>query len=105
MTDKVWKQAERRVAILLGGRRRTGSGSDYKTGSDDLIHDHLFVEVKYRKHHPVVGWFKKAKELAAKDRKPPVLVLVEKRDSILYALVPLDADYLRNLAVALDTPH
>lgn len=46
MPDKPWKQFERRIAKLFGGKRR---GSDFRSetsGKDDIIHPVYSIETK-----------------------------------------------------------
>ena len=104
MSNKTWKQAERRVAVLFGARRRTGSGSDYRTGADDLMHDRLHVEIKYRQSHGVFTWWREVLDAVRKEKrgKQPVVVLVEKGSPVLLAVVPLDPTQLRYLATELE---
>ena len=67
MTDRVWKQAERRIAHLLGGERTGPTG----TPKPDIVADWLVVEVKHRKRLP--KWLKGALAQAqahARDRLP-----------------------------------
>lgn len=45
MTDKLWKQVERRVAELLGGKRVPITGRE----GSDIKHPWLAIEVKQRK--------------------------------------------------------
>lgn len=108
MADKVWKQAERRVAKLFGVRRRTGSGCDYRTGADDLMHERLHIEIKYRQKHGVFSWWREILDALAQEqkkgnkKKSPVLVLVEKGSPVFLAVVPLEPKALRELADELE---
>lgn len=49
--SKAWKQAERQVASLIGGLRRS-RGADWSESIEDVIHDKFAVEVKYGKQIP-----------------------------------------------------
>lgn len=106
VADKTWKQAERRVAALFGSRRRTGSGSDYRTGADDIIHDRLHIEVKYRQKHGVFSWWREILDAVKKEKtnKRPVLILSEKGSPVLLAVVPITKDDLHGLANELYDP-
>lgn len=51
MTDKLWKQAERKLAALLGGRRVPITGR-IRGSAPDIQHDFFSVEVKHRETLP-----------------------------------------------------
>lgn len=70
-----WKQAERRIAAILGGRRVPVSGRQ-RGDAPDIEHPTLSVEVKARASFP--GWLEdalKQAELSAMDGKTPAVVL------------------------------
>ncbi|MGA7861680.1 MAG: hypothetical protein WCB19_07465 [Thermoplasmata archaeon] len=83
MSDKAWKQVERRIARYLGTRRTPLSGgNDGRTRSDSL-HSSLFIEVKHGKRAEAI-WrsrkrllrlFEDTATKAADERKVPVVVL------------------------------
>jgi hypothetical protein len=83
--DKVWKQAERAVARLLGGRRTPLSGA---AGGADVATAWCVAEVKHRKRLP--QWLEAALIQAERSARPgqlAVAVLHEHgrryRDSVL----------------------
>jgi hypothetical protein len=80
MSDKAWKQAERRIASFFGTVRAVLSGSSNRDdkGCSDSIHPRLFIEAKYREKHQVRSLHDKTKALAAKEKKIPVVALVDK---------------------------
>lgn len=78
MSDKTWKQAERDVSAYFGGERTPLSGGNSKQTRADVIHDELFVEVKYRKKHAVIGLWDATHALAKKEQKIPVVCLRER---------------------------
>lgn len=51
MTDKLWKQAERRIASLLGGERVPVTGRR-RGDAPDIEHAQFAVEVKHRQSLP-----------------------------------------------------
>ena len=67
-----WKEAERRIARLLHGRRVGNQGS----ATEDVAHDWLSVEVKHRRTLP--AWLTAALSQAqrnAPDSRLPVVIL------------------------------
>ena len=62
MADRTWKQKERDAAAYWGGRRNVLSGAvGAQDGSKaDVIHDRLFIEVKYRAKCPVWNAWRKS---------------------------------------------
>lgn len=98
MSDKVWKQAERRIARLFNTTRTPLSGGSSRHTRSDILHDNLYVEVKYRRNFSPVRWWKEAEERSKKENKFPVLALVQKNSKVVYAFVPLDKSYLKKLA-------
>lgn len=97
MSDKTWKAAERRVAALFDTTRAPLSGGNGKQTRSDTLHERLFIETKYRTRFAVVDLFIETAALAAKERKLPVLALVEKRRRLVLAVVPLKRRYLWRL--------
>ena len=96
--SKTWKSIESRVAALFGTRRAPLSGSNGAVTSSDTLSPSAYVEVKYRKHIPLVSLFRETEEKALLERKLPVLALCERHDGRVYALVPLEPAYLEVLA-------
>ncbi len=99
---KDWKQAERRIADTLGGRRVPVSG---RTRGDrpDIEHDTLSVEVKSRKCLP--AWIENAiqqAKAASKNGEQPVAVLHQDGTRYTDALVVIRledfADYVKGSA-------
>jgi hypothetical protein len=86
---KSWKQAERRVAGLLGGHRVpvSGRGRGY---TPDIEHPTLSIEVKSRKKIP--AWLEDAlrqAEASTKDGQLPIIVLHEDGQRYSSSLVVL----------------
>ena len=97
MADKVWKQAERRVAALFGTTRTPLSGGNGRQTRSDTLHPRLYIESKYRQRFALVDLFIETMGKAAKEGKLPVVVLVEKRQRLMFAVVPLKCGYLWKL--------
>jgi len=96
---KDWKQAERRIADILGGRRILVSGRAHGD-RPDIEHDALSVEVKSRKSLP--AWIEDAMQqakAASKNGELPVAVLHEdgKRYTDALVVIRLEdfADYVK----------
>lgn len=87
MSDKTWKQAERRVAEFFHGERTPLSGGNSRLTRGDIIHPTLYVEVKYRKSHAVLNLWRETKEKADKENKTPVVCLAEKGKKGFFILV------------------
>ena len=86
---KDWKQAERRIAKLLGGRRIPISGRA-RGDCPDVEHPTLSIECKSRKKLP--AWIEdamKQAEASAKDEQLPVVVLHQDRAPYAESLVVL----------------
>ncbi len=82
-----WKQAERRIASILGGRRIPVSGRG-RGDAPDIDHPTLSIEVKARATFP--AWLEDAlrqAELSAVDGKMPAVVLHGDRKPYRDALV------------------
>ena len=81
MSDKLWKQFERRVSAMFGCQRNILSGScgrDDKTASD-TTHAELFIEIKhFARKWAFMPIYDKAAKMAKKERKLPMLVLGSK---------------------------
>ncbi len=96
---KDWKQAERRIAKLLGGRRIPITGRQ-RGDVPDIEHDALSIEVKSRKALPawLLGALSQA-QAASKKGKVPVVVLHQDHTPYTESLVVLTlsdfADYLK----------
>jgi hypothetical protein len=74
-----WKQAERRIAAILGGRRIPVSGRG-RGDNPDIEHSSLSVEVKARASFP--AWLEDAlhqAECSARNGKPPVMMFHQDR--------------------------
>jgi hypothetical protein len=86
---KDWKQAERRIAKLLGGRRIPVTGRQ-RGDVPDIEHDALSIEVKSRKALPawLLGALSQA-QAASKNGKVPVVVLHQDRAPYAESLVVL----------------
>lgn len=97
MPDKTWKQAERRVAKIFNGKRTPLSGRNSLHTSSDVIHEKLYIEVKYKKDFPLVRLWRDTEKKSRKEKKDPLLTLVPKKSKVVYALVPLDKQYLKKL--------
>lgn len=78
MSDKAWKQFERRVAADFGSFRVPLSGGNSRITQADVIHDRLFIECKQRKKMSIWSLYEKTRELAKKEGKVPMLALSEK---------------------------
>lgn len=78
MTDKTWKQIERKVAALLGGVRVPVSGRQ-RGDSPDVLHPTFSIEVKHREHLP--AWLFDAMqqaEASKRNEQIPLVVLHQK---------------------------
>jgi hypothetical protein len=87
MADKRWKQTERRIAALLGGRRVPVSGRG-RGDEPDIVHPWLALEVKDRAALPL--WLLDAlaqAEASATPEQLPVAVLHRAGDRHDAALV------------------
>lgn len=72
---KTWKEVERRFAGYFGSQRTALSGGNGKVSRSDSLHPALFIETKQRKRSEVASWFWKARELAVKEGKTPIVGL------------------------------
>jgi hypothetical protein len=78
MTDKVWKQTERRIAKKINSERTPLSGGSSRHTLSDTLHEKLFIESKYRKKIPFLKTFNETKILAKKESKIPMVVFKQK---------------------------
>ena len=80
MSDKAWKQAERRAAAIFDTKRQrcSGSGGREDETRSDSKHPKLFLETKLHAYHAARTLFDATKELAKKEGKLPVLMLATK---------------------------
>lgn len=84
MSDKAWKQAERRFAKLFGTRRRPLSGGNQGGGRDDSMHPELFMEHKLVSSSAVWTLHDQVKEMARKEQRIPVIgISLRRRPGIL----------------------
>lgn len=91
MADKSWKAFERRIAKAVNGQRR---GADFRNrerggGKDDIVHDHLSIEVKLLKNVSYCNLLDAAKqaERNAEDGKLPIAIIKKKNARDADALV------------------
>jgi hypothetical protein len=73
-----WKQIERRVAKFFSTVRTPLSGGNSKITRSDTLHPDLFIEVKARVTHTAVTLWRDTALKAEREKKIPVVVLVEK---------------------------
>jgi len=75
-----WKAAERRVAAYFDAIRISLSGSNNQQAqtSSDTDSEEFYIEVKYRQRFSVLTLFHDVIRKAKKEKKLPVLALVEK---------------------------
>lgn len=78
MADKLWKQAERKVAAFFGTTRTPLSGRSGKITGSDTLHRFLFIEVKSRKRWTILSLWDKIKREAKKEGKIPILAICQK---------------------------
>jgi hypothetical protein len=75
VTDRAWKNTERRIAALLGGERVPVTGRQ-RGNAPDVAHPFLAIEVKHRSILP--AWIRDAVEQArasARGQQLPIVVL------------------------------
>lgn len=92
-----WKQAERRIAQILGGQRVPVSGRP-RGDAPDIEHPILSIEVKSRKSIP--AWIENAleqAEAASRDGKTPAVVLHQDGKKYRDALVVCRLSEFANL--------
>jgi len=90
MSDKTWKQFERRVADYFHGQRNPLSGGNSKLTRADVIHDQLFIECKQRERIALIRLWDKVKKLADKEKKTPVVCVAEKHRPGFWILIHSD---------------
>ena len=78
-TRPTWKFAEDRLARLFGTVRRPLSGRNSRSGgSDDAMHDKLYLENKYRKKQSLWTLFREVRDKARQEGRTPVIGIQEK---------------------------
>ncbi len=91
MHKGTWKNWERKIGRYFGSDRCPLSGSNSGAGtSSDTLHPRLYIEVKARKAHSAITLWRKVKELAAKEKKTPVVALCEKGKKGFWLMVHSD---------------
>lgn len=90
MSDKAWKQFERRVARFFKTERNALSGGNSKLTRSDTLHPDLFIECKQRKKFAAISLWNETKQLATKENKTPVVCLSEKSRPGFWILVHSD---------------
>ena len=79
MSDKAWKQVERRVASFFHGKRNPLSGRNSGHGTtSDVLHPKLYIEVKHRIKHTAQTLHDATVREAKKEGKLAVSVLQQK---------------------------
>lgn len=92
-----WKKAERRVAAFLGTSRTPLSGRNSGHTRSDTLHPSLFVETKFRERSAVWSLWQKVRDLAKREKKTPVLALLQKNhDGFLLVVHSDDLDRFLN---------
>lgn len=90
MSDKTWKQFERRISEYFHGQRNPLSGGNSKLTRADVIHPKLFIECKQRERIALIRLWDKVKKLADKENKTPVVCVGEKNRPGFWILVHSD---------------
>ncbi len=85
-----WKAFERTVAHFFGGERTPLSGGNSKITRADVIHDKLFIECKYRQSFALLKTWDKAKEMAQKEGKTPVLAIKRANEDGWFIVIHCD---------------
>lgn len=102
--SRSWKGAERKIASAFGTRRNPLSGSNSGVTASDSRHPHLFIENKHSKNgHAVQRIYYKAKDLAAKEGKVPLVTLTGANRTGF--LVVCEAKDLKRIAELYDPPQ
>ncbi len=78
MTDRSWKALERRIASQFNTMRTPLSGSNSRQTSSDTLSDKYYIEVKERARLPFWDAYLKARGLAQKEGKRPLLAFHKK---------------------------
>ena len=97
MPTKTWKAIEGYIAKLFGSTRTPLSGGNGKQTRSDTLHPRIFIELKYGRQSAWIKLFQETAELADREGKFPIVVLVAKGDRTPYVLAPLDELYLAKL--------
>jgi len=93
----LWKAAEERLANLFGVSRRALSGDNSKSGgTDDALHETLYLESKYQKQSALWTLYRETRAKAKKEGRVPVLGIQESRSKGVL-LVIHDQDLLEVL--------
>lgn len=87
MSDKTWKQQERRIAKMFGSRRTPLSGSRSLHTGSDIIHSRLYIEAKYRQRISILDMFPEVAKKAKKENKIPVMAVKSKKLKDDYFLI------------------
>jgi hypothetical protein len=82
-----WKRNEACVAKDFGTERTPLSGGNSRITRSDTLHKRLFIDSKRRKSHAVLKTFREIIPMARKEKKIPVLVLVEPKYQGYYVVV------------------
>ena len=91
MTSRgTWKNRERQIAHFFGGERNPLSGGNSKHTRGDVIHDKLYIEVKYRVKHSAIELWKDTYQKAIYENKIPVVCLCEKGKDGFWIVVHSD---------------
>lgn len=100
MSDKPWKQHERKAAATFGALRKPGSGSQGRADQtrSDSCHERVFIECKTRAKCVVRTLVNATRKLAAREGKTAVVVTRETgKPGAIYSAHEAD---LRALVVA-----
>jgi len=102
MSNKAWKQAERKGAAAIGSTRTPLSGGASKHTRSDTLHPTIYLEMKYRKQFGVITQIRKEEEKAKKEGKVAVLGFQARGLKTRYYLIPekLMAILMAHLSVA-----
>jgi hypothetical protein len=87
MSNPLWKARERQAAKFFGSERNPLSGGMSKHTRSDSLHEILFIEHKHSIRHAIISVWKKAKSLAKKESKIPVVTLSVKGEDGFWVLV------------------
>ena len=85
-----WKARERAIAAYFHGQRTPLSGGNSKHTRGDVIHEKLYIEVKYRAKHSVLTLWRDTHDKAVAEGKTPVVCLCEKGKEGFFILVHSD---------------
>lgn len=94
MPDTTWKQAERRVCALFGGRRRGPDG----VGQSDCADTEQAIQVKRSKRGTPEGrWIADARRHGKNEKKPWILVVIKPGQHVENAVAVVSLDYLTSV--------